>query len=60
MYVPIKRSEFLMLHCIEKAPNLFAGMDAYHEVIAQHPDWDLTEKKTWPEWEKVHSVDANN
>lgn len=31
--------------------DMFMAMEAAASVALSHPEWDLTEEKTWAEWE---------
>lgn len=51
-WTPIKRRDYLLMKTIEGGANIFLAVEAVSTTALEHPEWDMDELKTWPEWEK--------
>lgn len=49
-----RRTYLVMRVCAEGAP-LGLAIEAVASTAIEHPEWDLTEHRTWAQWEAVHT-----
>lgn len=54
----ITRRQYLTMRAIEQGASLFGAIEAVASVSIEHPEWELDERRTWPEWEKQEKADA--
>jgi hypothetical protein len=52
----IKRRHYLVMKAIEQGAGLLPAIEAVASTAIEHPEWDMDELKTWPEWDQVHTV----
>jgi hypothetical protein len=58
----LSRRQYLMIRTymtldenLDHGPvNHFMVMEAVSSTALAHPEWDMEEKHTWNEWEKLH------
>lgn len=48
---PIRRRDYLYMKAIEKGAGIFMAAEAVATTAMEHPEWDMNEMCTWPEWE---------
>lgn len=51
-WTPITRRSYLFMKAIEGGAGLFLANEAVSSVAIEHPEWDMDERRTWPEWEQ--------
>lgn len=51
-YTPIKRRDYLLMKAVEHGAGIFGAAEAVSTTALAHPEWDMDELKTWPEWEQ--------
>lgn len=49
------RRRYLMLKAMESGSGPFMAAEAVSSVAIEHPEWSLTEERTFDEWEKDRS-----
>lgn len=49
---PITRRDYLILKALEMGAGIFLANEAVSSTAMEHPEWDMTETKTWNEWER--------
>lgn len=49
--ITFTRRHYLTLKAMEAGAGLFLASEAVATTAIEHPEWDLTERKTWEEWE---------
>lgn len=47
----ITRRQYLTMKAIEGGAGIFGAIEAVATTALEHPEWDMAELKTWPEWE---------
>lgn len=56
-WTPIKRREYLFMAAIDAGAGIFGASEAVATTALAHPEWDMDEMKTWPEWEREMKTD---
>lgn len=54
----ITRRQYLTMRAIEDGAGIFGAVEAVSTTALAHPEWDMDESKTWPEFEKEEKADA--
>ena len=49
---PITRREYLTIKALAGGATWFMAIEAVSSTALAHPEWDMTETKTYNEWEK--------
>lgn len=47
----LTRSQWLIRKAIDSGAGPFEALEAVSSITIEHPEWDMTETKTWKEWE---------
>lgn len=55
-YKTLTRREYYILKIMERPEpgNIFLAMEAVASTAIEHPEWDMTEVKSYDEWQKLH------
>jgi hypothetical protein len=49
----LTRREFLTMQVFLAGSSFFTAVEAVSSVALSHPELDMDEQHTWPEWEKM-------
>lgn len=47
----MSRRSYLIVKMAESGTSPILAVDAVDNIGAAHPEWDMTEQRTWKEWE---------
>ncbi len=49
---PLTRRRYLTIRALAAGAHPLLVREAVASVALEHPEWDMTEERTWAEWEK--------
>lgn len=47
----LSRRQYLVIKALEAGASVFVAIEAVSSVAIEHPEWNMTEEKTFAEWE---------
>ncbi len=47
------RRQYLTLKAIEGGAGVLLAREAVATTALEHPEWDMSEERTWKEWERA-------